>query len=292
VQRSVRPCYNVLMQPTDELVTAIRRALKAVPRIEFSVLFGSAASGRLRQDSDLDVAVYCESGGRLEIEEQREIPEEAAVQIALERASGRNVDLLVLNRAPATVCASALLTGRLLTVGNRELYTRYFLAVTSAAIDFLETEREYRAIAARSRSLSDIDRSRLLRIIDFIAEELQDAPTFQSVTLDRYGSDRDLRRNIDRWVEMLINAALDIGKIVLSSMHRPVPQTYGQILSHLESMPHFSELSGALSPLAPLRNLMAHEYLDLRFGRVRWFVDMGAATVGRLAELTHEWLAA
>ena len=292
MQRSVRPCYNVLMQPTDELVTAIRRALKAVPRIEFSVLFGSAASGRLRQDSDLDIAVYCESGGRLEIEEQREVAEEVAVQIALERASGRNVDLLVLNRAPATVCASALLTGRLLTVGNRELYTRYFLAVTSAAIDFLETEGEYRAIAARSRSLSDIDRSRLLRIIDFIAEELQDAPTFQSVTLDRYGSDRDLRRNIDRWVEMLINAALDIGKIVLSSMHRPVPQTYGQILSHLESMPHFSELSGALSPLAPLRNLMAHEYLDFRFGRVRWFVDMGAATVGRLAELTHEWLAA
>jgi len=112
VQRSARTCYNVLMQPTDELVTAIRLALEAVSGIEFSVLFGSAASGRLRQDSDLDVAVYWDSGGRLEIEEQREFPEEAAVQIALERASGRNVDLLVLNRAPATVCASALLNGR------------------------------------------------------------------------------------------------------------------------------------------------------------------------------------
>jgi len=291
MQRSARPCYNVLMQPTDELVTAIRRALEAVSGIEFSVLFGSAASGRLRQDSDLDVAVYWDSGGRLEIEEQREIPEEAAVQIALERASGRNVDLLVLNRAPATVCASALLNGRSLTIGNRALYTRYFLAVTSVAVDFLETEREYRAIAARSKSLSDIDRSRLLRSIDFVAEELQDVPKFQSVTLDRYGSDRDMRRNLDRWVEMLINAALDIGKIVLSSTHLPVPQTYGQILSHLESIPHFSELSGRLSPLAPLRNLMAHEYLDLRFGRVRWFIETGAASVGRLAELAREWIA-
>lgn len=89
---------------------------------------------------------------------------------------------------------------------------------------------------------------------------------------------------------MLVNAAIDIGKIVLSASGRPVPRTYGQILSDLESVPAFSSLAGQLAPLAPLRNLLAHEYLDLRFGRIRRFVDEGATAVEELSALTRSWL--
>ena len=278
------------MLAADEIVAAVGSELERFPHLAFAVLFGSAAAGRMRPDSDVDVAVYAESGGRLEIEQEREIDREIEIQIALERATQRNVELLVLNRAPATVCAAALTSGRVVLMRDGALYSRYFLAITSVAIDFLQTEREYRAIRDRSRSLSPIDRSRLERIVDFIDTELEDRERFRGITQNRYRSDRDLRRNLDRWVEILINAAIDIGKIVLSSARRSLPYTYGQILAELETLPDFAALSGRLQPLAALRNLMAHEYLDLRFGRITRFVDEGGAAVGELSRLTRSWI--
>lgn len=282
----------VPMSAADEIASAVGSELERFPHLTFAVLFGSAASGRLRPDSDVDVAVYGASAGRLEIEEEREIAHETDIQIALERATQRNVEILVLNRAPATVCAAALTSGRVVLMRDEAFYSRYFLAVTSVAIDFLQTEREYRSIRDRSRSLSPVDQSRLERIVDFIDTELQDRERFRDVTQHRYRTDRDLRRNLDRWVEILINAAIDIGKIVLSSTQRPIPYTYGQILAELETLPHFAALSERLQPLAALRNLMAHEYLDLRFGRITRFVDEGAGAVGELARLTRSWMTA
>lgn len=278
------------MGVTNQIVAAAGLALERFPHLLFGFLFGSAAAGRLRSDSDLDVAVYQTSGGYLEIEATRDLDREADIQVALERATGRNVDLLLLNRAPASVCAAALLSGRPVLVRDRAFYTRFFLAVTAVASEFLETEREYRAVRDRSRSLSAIDRSRLQRILDFITTELQDRDRFRGVTLDRYQGDRDLRRNLDRWVEMLINAAIDTGKIVLASERRDVPYTYGQVLAELEAVERFSDLAGRLRPLAALRNVLAREYLELRFGRVQRFVESGADAVDQVAGLARSWL--
>lgn len=271
---------------------AIRAALEPFPHLLFGFLFGSAAAGRLRSDSDLDVALYQASMGMLEIETERELAQEADIQIALERATQRNVELLNLNRAPATVCAAALVTGHPVLMRDAALHSRYFLAVTAAASAFLRTENEFRAIRDRSQSLTAADRSRLRRILDFIETELEDREQFRGVTLERYRTDRNLRRNLDRWVEMLINAALDVGKIVLASERRPVPYTYGQILAELESVESFSDLAGQLRPLAALRNVLAHEYLELRYGRIAHFADTGAAAIAQLAELARKWLPA
>ncbi len=89
---------------------------------------------------------------------------------------------------------------------------------------------------------------------------------------------------------MLINAAIDIGKIILSSEGRMAPQTYGQILSDLESLPTFTSLSGRLAKLAGLRDVLAHEYVDLRFGRIREFAEEGVGAIEELASFTEEWL--
>ena len=277
------------MPSTEQLIESVRTALDQFPDISFAFLFGSAAAGRLRSDSDIDLAIYGSSEG-LEIERDRRLVYETDVQIAVERATGRNVDLLVLNRAPATVCSAALLHGLPVVVRNGGLYSRYFLAVTNVAIDFLETAREFRNIRDRSASLSEIDRNRLLRILEFINQELKDKSEFETVTHHRYQSDRALRRNLDRWVETLINAGIDVAKIVLASEHREVPQTYGQILELIEETPPFDTVSGRLRHLAALRNLMAHEYLDLRFTRVQEFVRNDADTLGELARVTLEWL--
>ena len=46
------------------------------------------------------------------------------------------------------------MNGRQLYALDPSLYSRYFLAVTSVAIDFLETARDYRRIRDRSASIA------------------------------------------------------------------------------------------------------------------------------------------
>ena len=288
--RNLGLCYNSAMSVV-ETVAAVRRALEPFSTISFAYLFGSAVDDRLRLDSDVDVAVYLDSGRRLQIEAERREDVEADIQLALERATNRNVDLLMLNRAPATVCAAALLDGIAIFIRDQSIHSRFFLAVTTVATDFRSTEREYRAIRARSNSLSETDRARLERILDFIEQELDDRDKFGAIDLDRYSRDRDLQRNLDRWVEQLINAAIDTAKIILASERRPVPQTYAQILADLEAMDAFSSLGRSLKPLAALRNLMAHEYLDLRFDRVKEFVHADVEAIAQMADIVRgKWL--
>lgn len=268
----------------------VRDALVPFEEIAFAILFGSAVSGRLRGDSDLDVAVYGASGRHLEIETERELLDEAQIQLAVERATDRNVDLLVLNRAPAVVCAAAMSSGRPLFIRDSSAYSRFFLAVTDAAIDFYETEREWQDIRERSASLSAVDRSRLERIFAFLDDELADAPSFENVTQAMYLRDRALRRNLDRWIEILINAVIDIAKIVQASEHLPIPRTYAQILDLLPSLPAFSSVPPEIRNLASLRNVMAHEYLDLRFVRIRRFIDSDIMIVHTVIDSARTWM--
>jgi len=70
--------------------------LEAQPAVLAAVLFGSAAVGRLRPESDLDLALLFADDG---------VPDAFAVldlRAALEQRAGRDVDLIVLNRAPIT----------------------------------------------------------------------------------------------------------------------------------------------------------------------------------------------
>ncbi len=157
-------------------------------------------------------------------------------------------------------------------------------------MDFLELEREFRKIRARSASLSEIDRSRLQRILEFIREELEDQPQFEQVSLQQYQTNRAMRRNLDRWVEMLINAAIDAAKIVLATERRTVPQTYGQILELIDTVPGLTHIGGRLKPLAALRNVLAHEYLDLRFVKVRNSAQHDAQAVRDLVEAVDRWV--
>lgn len=278
------------MDQTDPLLQATRAALEPFPELAFAVLFGSAVIGRLRADSDLDVAVYLASGRSLEIESERELTNEADMMSAIERLTDRNVDLLILNRAPATVCAAAVLTGVPALIRDKAMFSRYRLAVTDVAIDFWATEREFRLIRARSASLNQADRARLERILDYMAEELRDREQFAAVTLQRYEQDRNLRRNFDRWTEVLITAVIDLGKIVLASEHRPTPQTYSRILEDLESCAGFTHLQGRLKPLAALRNILAHEYIDLRFSRLATFAREQVGGVAEAADAAQAWM--
>lgn len=79
--------------PRTEIEDRLRSILIDEPRVRFGYLFGSAARGDRRPNSDVDVAVYLDPRGAL--------LDDAALQDRLEDAvGGPAVDLVVLNDAP------------------------------------------------------------------------------------------------------------------------------------------------------------------------------------------------
>lgn len=60
-------------------------------------------------------------------------------------------------------------------------------------------------------------RASLRRYIAFLEQELTDLPRFRPLTYQVYSTDRDIRRNVERLCENLVNASIDIGKVLLAS---------------------------------------------------------------------------
>ncbi len=89
--------------------------------VRMAFLFGSMQRGSASTESDVDVAVYLEEGGA-----------EAILWTDVERLLGREVDLIVLNRAPATVAWSAL-RGTPLLIRDRRFFLDYLLEISEEA---------------------------------------------------------------------------------------------------------------------------------------------------------------
>ncbi len=69
----------------------LAQALREEPGVRLAVLFGSAARGEERPGSDLDVGVLLDDDAPLRL---------SALEVALSRAAGREVDLVSLRDAP------------------------------------------------------------------------------------------------------------------------------------------------------------------------------------------------
>jgi len=150
--------------------------------------------------------------------------------LEIEAITQRETDLVVLNRAPATVAAAVFYEGLPLSVHDYAMRGRFFLAVTDLAEEFCTFIKDFIQIKNRSFSLSEIDKYRLLRVIDFIRSELEDSDLFSSFSKKDYITDSSFRRNLERWIENIVNASIDRGKIVVSSQKQSVPQIYRETI--------------------------------------------------------------
>lgn len=105
--------------------------------IVMAFLFGSWAKGHEGTESDIDIAVYFKPENNiLEWEStDSQYESEREIWLDIERIVEKDVDLLVLNRAAATVADSAL-RGYPIIIKDRNLYMDFLLRITSEAIDF------------------------------------------------------------------------------------------------------------------------------------------------------------
>ncbi len=78
------------------IVSQLKAALQGGPRLRLALLFGSGAKDQLRPDSDLDIGI-------VPVDADLTLGDELALATRLCRATGREVDLVRLDRAPAIV---------------------------------------------------------------------------------------------------------------------------------------------------------------------------------------------
>lgn len=255
-------------------IKQLKKYFKNQEGVLMAFLFGSKAKKRSSKISDWDIACYFKPiSNTVEWECERDYPQESKVWGDLvEILETDNVDFIVLNRASANIAASAI-QGLPLVIKDRKLYLEFMLIVTREAEDYRQTVREYAEVYWRSSSLSDEDKEILNKRLIFLESELKDADKFCNFTQSDYERDSMKRRAVERWIENLMNAAIDISKTILASQKRPIPSSYREVLRSISLLPDFPEdLGEQLANWAELRNILAHEYMDIRWRRIEDFI--------------------
>lgn len=114
----------------------------------------------------------------------------------------------------------------------------------------------------------------IIRRISFIEVELADLEESSDLDYSTYQRDRVKRRNIERIAENITNAVIDIGKIVLAGEKVDIPQTYREVFTRLNELGMLPEnLAEKMGELSRTRNILAHQYLDLKWEKVKSFIE-------------------
>lgn len=98
------------------IADAARAVLESHPELLAAMLYGSAASGRMNDESDVDVAVLADAP--LTVEQKIDLA------VELGRVLHRDVDILDLSTALGTVFAEALCNGQRLFVRDTVAFAR------------------------------------------------------------------------------------------------------------------------------------------------------------------------
>ena len=124
----------------DDLV-AVLRPLLAGDGLKLAALFGSAARDALRPDSDVDIGI-------VPTDPAMSLRDELRLQAALERATGRTVDLVRLDRASILLRWRAAREGVVLVADPPRDWPRF---LARAALEHADFQPLYARAAERFR---------------------------------------------------------------------------------------------------------------------------------------------
>ena len=126
---------------TGILKKSLSSCLSKEKQVIFAFLYGSYAKGTALKDSDLDIAVY--------FRRKPTANEVDRIWDELQRISGKDVELLVLNNAKESIAWQAI-RGIPLLINNWALYIGFMLRVSFEAMDF---QRDVEEIWMRKKRL-------------------------------------------------------------------------------------------------------------------------------------------
>lgn len=236
-------------------------------------IFGSRVKGQNHYGSDWDIGVYFKPKEYMELETEEEYPDEDKILGDLYNILESNeIDFLVMNRAKPSLVYNILRTGTPLKITDKKLYFDLLCKTSYEAMDWWGFVREYREISEKANSLTKEARSQIDEKLSFLEEQFQDINKIKKIDWLRYSQNRDERRNIERWVENLVMTSLDIAKVVLASDKKAIPQGYKEILKIFTALYIDESLADKFAEFANLRNIVVHEYLDMKWKKIENFV--------------------
>jgi len=134
-------------------------------------------------------------------------------------------------------------------------------------------------------------KDRLVRHLNFLEEELKDYAQFKKFTREEYLTSRDKRRNVERWVENIINSTVDIARVILTIEEIVIPDTYRRIVEMISAIEGFGQLEvEKLSKWVRFRNIVTHEYLDVKWSSISKFVNETDLLYKNFIKITKQYL--
>lgn len=262
--------------------------------VSMAFLFGSHSQNRAHSGSDWDIAVYFNPVQKIiEWEDrEREYPEEDAVwDDCISILKSDSVDLVVLNRAPASIADTAM-HGIPLTIKDQRLFIEFTLIISRQAEDYRNFVDEYYAIKQRSASLIPADKEILQKTVSFLEEQMALYPYFSELSNQDYESNIHKRNEVERWIENIVNAGIDIAKIVLASQKKTIPDTYRDVMKQAVWMFSLQEdFIKKFEQWVKLRNILAHEYLDIKWKKIEDFIKLSQPYWTVFVKAAKEFLA-
>ncbi len=117
-------------------------------------------------------------------------------------------------------------------------------------------------------------KQKLLKHINFLENELGYYPKFRQLTELIFREDDDKRRSVERWVENIVNSLVDVSKNILTLENIRLPDTYKDIVLSISIVKELNiDNAESLARWVRLRNIVAHEYLDIRWSSINKFVS-------------------
>lgn len=280
------------MEDHEKKIIDLREYFAKRDDVVMAFLFGSQATPQPRVVSDWDIAIYLTPiNSEVEWEEKREYPQEDHIwRDCTKILNTDNIDLLILNRAPASIAETAL-RGTILVVKNWSLWLKFMRIITTEAEDYRRFVDEMYAISQRAHSLAERDAEDLKRTIKFLEEQVSLYAVYKGFRKEEYEQEPRKRNEIERWLENIVNAVIDISKVVLGSKKRLIPSTYREAVEQVAREFHLPEETiEKLERWIRLRNELAHEYLDIKWKKISDFAQTSESHLKQFIEIAKRIL--
>lgn len=250
----------------------LKKYFEREENVLLAFLFGSRAKNYAKRKSDWDIGIYFKSDKYIEIDSDKEYPDEKRIWRDMEEILKAEVDLVVMNRAKPSLVFSILNKGVPIVIKDRKLFLRLLIRTHYEAADYFIFTKEFYKIRERAKSLSEEDKAVLREHLVFLENEFSDLPKFKSLKKEEYFEERDKRRNVEKWVENLVMCAIDISKIILAGEKKEIPETYRKTLYTFVKRFMDENSARRFSEFAWLRNIISHEYMDMKWKEISDFI--------------------
>lgn len=266
--------------PDPTLVTRLEAALRSGPPLGVAVLFGSAALGTNRAESDVDVAILAGTSG---FDESAEL----ALNRALTLAAGAEVDLVRIENASTLLRWQIAVKGVVLFESTPGEFARFRARAASEYIDFAPA-LAYHGEIFRRRLIEQAapavtDAALLLAKLTTLREHVGRMERRRPPTIDEFRVDIDRQDALALSLLVALQEASDIVLHIASDEGWGIASSYAESFELLARHEVFAaDLAQRMAGIA-LRNRVAHGYGSVDFERIWRDVPAGVAAMREFA---------